>query len=99
MSESRKGIVWWNNGTESVMNRTQPGHGWVLGKLKATCTPRSTEYCAKRAENQKGKVFWNNGVINTISRECPGNGWVRGRITSLKEKESYKTRNKKRNFK
>ena len=30
------GMKWWNNGVESIMNKTHPGEGWVRGR----CRPR-----------------------------------------------------------
>jgi len=71
----------WNNGFINKLFDTNPGEGWILGKIGGGFHgSHAQETCKKFSEDRKKRRHWVNKEGGTKFQEiCPGEGWILGR--------------------
>lgn len=83
ISNSKKGFVWWTNGTDDRQCVDPPDKSWHRGRTTGGAVWDDKRKLERAKLYQSGKMFWwNDGSKNKRQVECPGDGWVRGRLKS-----------------
>ena len=73
IAESVKGFNWYNDGITNIQCKTDPGVGWVKGRVLRWETPRNS-----------GMKWFNKDGKNKMFNEDPGEGWKSGMLPKSK---------------